>query len=272
MGGAATPEEALRIARHLLLSSPPGQWDSILSNVQTILGKKGQLTVGQIKEIHAAYQERSGCGILLEKESAAAAAGSTPHVMALKQELEGYTQTNNFGPKAQVAFSLRPADPAAVKNQFNWIIHLYAQRIDLPNHVAGSWYSTHEVQFTSPKEASITSQITHVWAHAMEDSNIQFELKHKKGDGSGETTAPKTTATVTGSTAAVLAKSIVAQIHTWEVDQCLETRMARLYENCPDMLKELRRIMPITRTRMNWSLATHQVAQQMKATANSAKP
>jgi hypothetical protein len=269
MAGAATPEEALRIARHLLLSSPPGQWDSILSNVQTILGKKGQLTEGQIKEIHAAYQERSGCGVLLEKESVAA--GSTPHVMALKQELEGYTQTK-FGPKAEVAFSLRPADPAAVKNQFNWVIHLYAQRIDLPNHVAGSWYSTYEVQFTSPKEASITSQITHVWAHAMEDSNIQFELQHKKDDDSGEKTTPKITATVTGSTATVLAKAIVAQIHTWEVDQCLATRMAELYENCPDMLKELRRIMPITRTRMNWNLVTHQVAQQMKATANSAKP
>uniref|UniRef100_A0A6U6CGT5 F-actin-capping protein subunit alpha n=1 Tax=Odontella aurita TaxID=265563 RepID=A0A6U6CGT5_9STRA len=101
------------------------------------------------------------------------------------------------------------------------------------------------------------SGVVDLVAHSFENGNVQMRSSIPLGPVPLAVPAPADTAA-----------SIVLQIQRWE-DADVQSKLGELYDSVNNgegggMLKSLRRIMPVTRTRMDWKNAgVHRLARTM---------
>ena len=223
--------DQLRIAKHLLLSSPPGQFDLILQDLTEIISPSQDW----IKTIRHEHNSRTGREALdssnapkLENDS-----------LDLQDGMQQYTDQfyNARGVNANHVLSSPNADGQVT-------ILLYAERIQLQQYHAGSWTARYFInEHVDEEKLTISGKIV-LHAHTFENGNLQLksivDLPRVETNKSG----------------------IFQQIQKWDEDSVMALR--GVYDDMSgDILKKLRRVMPVTRTRFDWNVEGHRGIRQL---------
>jgi hypothetical protein len=219
----------------LLSSAPPGQLDSLVEDLSTLMTVPSEL-VEKIKENAAVSVEIS----------------NHPFAQSLGEELKSHQQ--EYYSHLDYKFSITGDD-----EESNFKLTTYAERIDTKNYHAGSWRGDWQIDMTSENSAVLTGSI-HIHVYCHEDCNVQLET-NKKYD------AIQITTTTTGSNNN-LAKSIQTKICTLESDVAAE--LEEMYTGMDDKLKALRRVLPVMRRRLDWNVLSHRMVKNLEEIATAA--
>lgn len=114
------------------------------------------------------------------------------------------------------------------------VVRTYAERIDESNCHAGSWTA----QWTVMSSGQVKGTVK-VHALCYEEGSIQ--LHSTRDFGPSSTT------------------NVVKQIGDWE--QQVVDSISELYVSMGEKLRSLRRVMPVTRTKMDWNVLSHRMVK-----------
>jgi hypothetical protein len=234
-------------AKSVLRAAAPGQFDAVAEHVQ----KLGKLSNGGtwLTEAQNELKEFQCKGDALESNL------DHPIATALHEKMERY-QKENFLSKPGVSARVVLTKGSA---SGQLLVHTYAEKIDASNQYSGNWKAT----WTIDKVESSTGQISgnvivHSYAH--EEGNVQLKISKEfppilVGEASvdeGENPS--------------LAGGMVQQIMKWET--IILGILASMNDNVSsDHLRSIRRVLPITKTKMNWDAVAHRSVKTLKQTA-----
>eukprot|EP00555_Chaetoceros_dichaeta_P013448 CAMPEP_0198256646 /NCGR_PEP_ID=MMETSP1447-20131203/6515_1 /TAXON_ID=420782 /ORGANISM="Chaetoceros dichaeta, Strain CCMP1751" /LENGTH=297 /DNA_ID=CAMNT_0043943341 /DNA_START=38 /DNA_END=931 /DNA_ORIENTATION=- len=285
MTSSSNDDNILRISKHLLLSSPPGQFDVILSDLLIILSEKQKslLDSNWIQQVQTEYESRSGKSILRtaatnnnnnnntnenddDCENAnegdanddvvlpSSSSGTTTTEMErsleeqMKKYLETYYSSKGVTSNVQITTTTTSGDGSSS----TFIILLYAERIQLPQYHAGSWLARYTITLSPNLKRTMDGTVL-LHAHTFENGNVQMTSKTTLGP---ITVDPPPLSSTSTSTAA---HGIVETIQAWEEDHVV-TPLREAYDSLGSgVLKKLRRVMPVTRTKFDWNVASHRL-------------
>lgn len=260
-------ENTLRISKHLLLSSPPGQFDLILFDLNSLLSEKSSetssspLNSGWIDQVRSEYESRSGKCVLNAPtnknddsaddnvtNSASGKANITKMERSLEEKLrthlETYYSSKGVDSNIQVTSSSASGSDGDIST---FTIMIYAERIQLPQCHAGSWLSRYNIAISPNLEITIDGSVI-VRAHTFENGNVQMNSTTSLGP-----------ITMTNQPLSTTASTIIEKIQSWEEDHVVKP-LHEAYDNYSGgILKKLRRVMPVTRTKFDWNVASHQL-------------
>ena len=218
----------------ILRSAAPGQYDVVLENLQKI--SKKQVQADATKKEHDARQ----CIGLKENVS-------HPLAAPLKEKLEAYqseTFSSKRGVKARVAITQGD-------ESYMCLINTYAEKIDVSNQYTGAWKATWVVASEENDVAELSGTVSlHTFSY--EDGNTQlrtnkeFETIEVSAGGDG------------------LAAALVDQIVEWEHE--VLGLLVAMNDFVSDNLRDIRRILPITKTKMKWDVVAHRNVKTLSAT------
>mmetsp|Transcript_33863 Transcript_33863/g.41524 ORF Transcript_33863/g.41524 Transcript_33863/m.41524 type:complete len:247 (-) Transcript_33863:349-1089(-) len=243
-----TDDQTLRICRHLLLSSPPGQFDLILSDLRNVLtgtdsSALPSLTPAWINTVRSEYQKR-----VHDPRAATASDDAIPNNefhASLKSAVEKYVRSN-YSHRGVVSAH------AVTAENGKYTVTIFSERISLANFNAGSWSSRWIVD---PINGSVSGGAVDVRAHCFENGNVQ--LRSLK-----EVTGAKVTDPV--------AANAVKKIKEWEEGVMAE--LEEMYEGVGDgMLKSFRRVLPLAKVKMDWDVNVHRFVKTLNETSESMK-
>jgi len=227
----------------ILQSSAPGQWDDVAIQ----LGKLGGTVDPSLKQ---ANLRSRGIGI--------PTSSSTGHPLTsiLKEKYTQHVQTAFLGivrggVSKEITTRVWIQDPPSSNTS---ILELcsYAEKLDLQNLQTGQWKSTWRVSDTNELSGTVE-----VHSYAFEDGNTQFQWTKTfepiiiSLEGGGEEEEND-------------AKKIVSQFIRWEHE--ILSILRGLQEVTPESLKKIRRVLPITKMKMNWEVEAQRGVQHLKRT------
>jgi hypothetical protein len=228
----------------LLRSAAPGQFDAVAETIAK-LGTSGIPKLADVKHEHETFQ----CiGISSQKVT-------HPLAAKLKEKLKSHQETcfGSSGSKVTARVALLPG---ASDSQF--IVQTYAEKLDLANQYTGYWKATWTVTATSGDVAEVKGDVQ-LHTYSYEDGNIQLKTE-KTFEGTlveERENGPEEDAS--------LANGILHQIIEWEHD-VLEI-LKGLHDLSADHLRHIRRVLPITKTKMKWEVAAQRSVTHMRKTA-----
>jgi hypothetical protein len=152
---------------------------------------------------------------------------TTPKAMELHEKMKQY-QSDFYSSKGVVSVLV------VEEKGDNLVVRTYAEQNDTANCQAGSW--TADWTVSSSQQVKGTVKI-HAFCH--EGATVQLLSTREFG--------PLTTT------------NVVTQIEEWEQEAMDSIR--EMNDNMGDKLKSLRRVMPVTRTKMNWNVEGHRMVQ-----------
>jgi len=247
-------QDQLRIAKHLLLSSPPGQFDLILEDLRNvIISPSSLLTAEWARNVRNEYMERNN---YLPKD-ATQTDSSNRFCNMLKDAIlhsNGDISSASTSTTITSACSVTCSD---LNDREFAIVGSRENNNNLKNCYSGSWTGRYRAIRSTDDGCKCTLDGTaHIKAHVFEHGNIQIESKYDF--------APKLIhAQSSTDDEASLCQCIANQIREWE-EEILHS-LREMYSKTGDsMLKSMRRVMPVTRTRMEWSLQPHRMVQNLK--------
>lgn len=270
-------EEKLKIAQHFLLSSPPGQFSDLLADVTKLL-PKDLISPEMLTGIRRAYDIRHTAlvsvdgdkdkAIVLCKE---AELDATKYIDShakkiVKVDHMGQTATtvtdkplppNAFDSSVEEKrtqalagldeylekhFSEGRAACGAFSKGGKVTLVISGDKVNLKNYWSGSWTST----WTIDGDNNI-SGTTNIRAHYFEEGNVQL-------NSTKEFPSTKLTGDI---------KASVAE-HIRQCEQSLHLALGAMYQNMSEeTLKSMRRVMPITRSKMEWNTQAHKMVKQL---------
>jgi len=219
-------------AKAILNASAPGQFDSVAQHLQT-LGCSGNF-VGEAQKDLWDFECKTMQNSL-----------DHPMAKALHESMKDY-QTKNFSKPnivAKVFVTSEGSDSLKV--------HSYAERIDTVNQHSGCWKATWSINSSGSGSAEVSGKVI-VHSYAYEEGNVQLKINKE---------FPATP--VSGSD---LPAAIVQQITSWETI-ILGILASMNDEVSSDHLRSIRRVLPITKTKMNWDAIAHRSVKTLKQTA-----
>jgi len=155
----------------------------------------------------------------------------------LKTELDSYKSQLYSGKDIEYTFS--------ITGDATFTIKTLAVRVDINNCHAGSWRGDWKVDTAgNTMEGAIS---VHAYSH--EDCNVQ--LQHR------ETFSPKEI-----SDAASIRKMISKS------EEGVQIKLDDLYATLGEKLKALRRVLPVTRTRLDWNVLSHRMVRTLEETTS----
>lgn len=232
----------------LLNSAAPGQFDDIVAQI----GRLG-VTPGNLSALKHDHQLKEGIG--------ANASISNPLATELKDKLLNYHQRAFSGAggrgiatkKVNVRVWLLPGESSS---QFQ--ICSFAEKLDLQNMQTGFWKSTWTVTTNSSDNQADLQGTIEIHTYSYEDGNTQVKTTQSFGV---ETIQSKPDSGEDGS----LALCIVFKIAEWE--RHVLGILKGVHELTADSLKQIRRVLPITKTKMNWEVEAQRGVNFLKQTA-----
>lgn len=254
----AQSNDPLTIARRLLLSAPPGQFDAILADLRVLLSDDGDgvMTEEFVAEVRQENSKLTGCALIYGAGSDSSGGGGE-RCATLRSRMDAYLCANYATPTAtdsndsstknavSTSYSVSPSTTATSPNSIN--LTTYCQRLSPQNYHSGSWLCRYTVEVLSSTSASVKGNVV-IRAHTYENGNVMLCAKRKLGP-----------ITVSASNEDDWADAVLSQIQSWERTE-VQQSLAELYDNVggkdsrgSNMLKLLRRVMPVTRTKMDWS-------------------
>ncbi len=236
-------------AAQILQSAAPGQFDDIVAQ----LGRLGA-SFGNLEILKQAHQHAQGIG------STTNSSLSNPLATELKDKLLKYHQRAFSGVTGRGGNSTKKVTirvwllPGASDSQFQ--ICSFAEKLDLQNMQTGFWKSTWTVTTTTKTQAELQGSIE-VHTYSYEDGNTQLQLS--------KTFSPEIVQEMKSDQDVSLANGITFKIADWE-HQVLGI-LKGLHELTAESLKTIRRVLPITKTKMNWEVEAQRGITFLKQTA-----
>lgn len=220
------------MCRHLLLSAPPGQFDLVLGDLLNIVSGgdlKSVLSSEFVDGVRKEYEARH----LLDIEDRHDDDGENALVVELRRELQRYVE-RAYGGKGVLCRQSVHTD-----NKHEIVVSLRCERLSLPNCHAGSWAASY-VYDGSFLRGSATVQ-----AHYFENGNVRLRSHRSfppvRVDNGGD---------------------ILARIQHCEDE--LSRDLRELYASVNDTtLKHMRRVLPVSRTKMDWNVRSHRVTKNL---------
>jgi capping protein alpha len=273
----APDDEKLRIAQHFLLSSPPGQEHEVLRDVAKLVparvltdaALRGALHAYNVKYALVVTVPDADYQILICEDAEV----DTSHYIDpigkrvfgfdhVKQELIAddvvHLDKSDFESERMIVqtalqsylqFEFMHQGTAGVYVKGSTLfVNMCAKRINLRNFWSGRWQSRWEADLTSnPLRVKGTISL-HV--HYFENGNLQLQSEKVVEDN------------VSFSTAAGLGDALLRVIK--DADDNLQTNLEDMYTNMSqETFKEMRRVMPVTQTKMEWTLHAHRTARDL---------
>jgi len=232
-----------KAAKAVLIAAAPGQFDTVAEHVQKF---------GQLSNSNWLAQARS------ELKEFQNGGNTSDHPIAneLHAKVEEY-QKENFLSKQGVTARLALGNGENDKNQI--IVHTYAEKIDISNQHAGNWKAKWTIDSVESSSAEVSGHVV-VHSYVHEEGNVQLKInKEFPPVMVGESSL------IEGE-AASLASGIVEQIMKWET--IILGILASMNDDVSsDHLRSIRRVLPITKTKMNWDAVAHRSVKTLKKTA-----
>lgn len=238
-------------AAQIAKSSAPGQLDDVFQQL-TKLGA----SVGNAEELSQQAQLQQGIG-------AHDASVTNPLAHEVREKLLKYQQRAYGGGGRRSSMTAKKIDarvwvlPGSGPSQFQVVS--YAEKLDPNNLQTGYWKSTWTITNTSGAEAEIKGTVE-LHTYSYEDGNTQLQLaKTFEGDIVEEMEMEGE------EEEASLAFGILFKIIEWEHE--VLSILKGLHELSTDSLKSIRRVLPITKTKMNWEVEAQRGVKHLKKTA-----
>ena len=278
-----TPEETLQIAQHYLLSSPPGQFHEVLTDVRKIIPDglltdalasgmarlahlknnkvvslpSGQKTIlsssGEIDPTH--YFDPINANVFILDHFTNVAAEDNDSIQYNLQDKKKETERAALQVEInKYVSSTYPSENSAggvFARDGKLVIAISGEKTSLKNFWSGKWSSAWQVSFDDESIASISGDIK-VHIHIFEDGNLQ--LQNSK-------TINATTLNYESNEE--LFKKIIDHIKSEE--SILQNGFEEMYsEMQSETLRAMRRVMPITRTKMEWNINAVRMVRQVR--------
>eukprot|EP00753_Platysulcus_tardus_P015000 PLAT4706.21.p1 GENE.PLAT4706.21~~PLAT4706.21.p1 ORF type:complete len:288 (-),score=139.35 PLAT4706.21:143-1006(-) len=277
-------EEKKQIATHFLLSSPPGQIHDVLADLQKLVpphileptmlakvfrtfnlehyvtcpvpGFEHNLIVSPVTEVDADHyldpRSRTVVGFdhvrqaPIDGDVRAVAAGELDDSiedwrLAVEQGVLGYVDTHFASSRATGVVTSSAGTLTALVSGY---------RINLRSFWSGFWRSSWSV-VPSAGSATVSGKVL-IHIHYFEDGNVQMKTERDFG--------PFTVSAATPEECAEEATKIIVG-----EESALQGALEEMYSNMSsETFKEMRRIMPITRTKMEWNPQAHRMVRHLR--------
>lgn len=277
-----TNEEKLKIAQHFLLSSPPGQFNEVYSDVKKLLpedvlteslvggmarvfnlknskvvtapsGKN--VVIHQAGEVDPTHYFDPSSGAVFQVDHMTCATSESPGLKSEQDEtqepLRATLQSGVEGYVSAAYLSTMSAGGAFVKDG-EFTIVITGEKSNLKNFWSGKWNSVWKIEVDEEAATYKISGEIKILAHYFEDGNLQLTSNKvvPTKDGKYESDTD-------------LCAGLMAAIRAEE--SAMQTSLERLYENMSDTtLRSLRRTMAITRTKMEWNINAVRMNKQVR--------
>lgn len=230
-------------AKAIVDAAAPGQFNAVAEN----LSKLGQPSGNWFAEAQTELNEFQCKGLETNLDH--------PIAKALHEKMEEY-QKENFlskpGVTARVALTKGDSDKQV-------LVHSYAEKIDATNQHSGNWKATWTIDNVGANEGQISGRVV-VQSYAHEEGNVQLKI-----DKEFPAVTVGKVALNEGEEASI-AGGMVQQIQKWET--IILGILASMNDNISsDHLRSIRRVLPITKTKMNWDAVAHRSVKTLKQTA-----
>ena len=229
-------------ARQILLASPPGQFDLILGDLRSALSESSGLIdddfVGSVRSEWEASTNRS---VLTSKEAVDGDASISSLHTAIDEYLSKFSSSNiHTGHQVTNAVG-------------SIIITIYVEKIDPNNFRTGSWTGKYTLNNTT---GSFSASVD-IHTHTFEDG-ANFHLKSKI-----DTSAVQVgSCPPDGEKLSAWTLAIVRTIKAWEEEEIM-SKLREMYDSMGGSLKSLRRVIPVTRMKMDWDVMSHRVVRML---------
>ncbi|KAH9253122.1 hypothetical protein BASA81_008804 [Batrachochytrium salamandrivorans] len=275
---ADIPEaEKVAIATHYLMSSPPHEAREVLADVKIVLNPPSLLTDGVLRSIFRKYNlqnfetiEADGSSLLLNEYAELDAKhftdgrGNVFQVEHVTQKATKVTDGPEFtpGPNEKTRLAIQTAVDEYCQVQFvdgcavcsvlereggELYICLSGSKANLRNYWSGKWKSEWKLNLAS---SEISGKVRIV-VHYFEDGNVQL-------DQNKDVIAKKLSAKESEPTA--LAQQVKEFIRQQEAD--IQDTLEEMYQNMGvETFKDMRRVLPISKTKMDWTGAQLKLSQ-----------
>jgi hypothetical protein len=246
-----TEESNQSAIQRILLASPPGQYDVILEDLRSIVPKPSLLEPNFVALIRSEWEAANGRSAIAAGGDGGSECGDAKiYITSLSEAMDVYIATYFSSSGVRAAHNVTAS---TVDETLTLTVATYAERIDLQNHRAGSWKGCYTI---FPTSGSIHGEIS-VWAHTFENGgNVQM-ISNLSLDASFSRCLPSDGSETRSS----WALAVTRQIGSWEE---IEVIKHDTYESIGKThLKRLRRVMPVTRTKMEWNVQAHRVKQTL---------
>jgi len=237
-------------AKTLLDSAAPGQFDVVLESIQKL--GKDTFRGNWGAELKQAQDQYKCIGIDQEVKH--------PLAQSLREKLATY-QEKTFGSKAGVTARVALL-PGKDRNEI--IIQTYAEKIDVANQYTGCWkaiwtitadgtsYGTTEGEIMLKATKAEIEGRAELHSYSYEEGNTQLQTSK---------VFPNFKIKVSKKS---LATGIVEKIVEWE--QEVLQHLADMPDMVGERLRMIRRVLPITKTRMKWDVVAHRNVKTLQAT------
>mmetsp|Transcript_19492 Transcript_19492/g.26656 ORF Transcript_19492/g.26656 Transcript_19492/m.26656 type:complete len:284 (+) Transcript_19492:2-853(+) len=273
-----TNEEKLHIAQHFLLSSPPGQFTEILADVRKIVSDE-ILTDSIANGIARTYNLKNSKVITLPDGntstiSDAAEIDSTQYVdpvnasvftvdhLLLTTASSGTTDSPGpleekranlqveIGKYVKAFYIAEPCAASAFAKDDKITLVITGEKSNLKNFWSGRWNSIWSL--TCDNSIATLSGEIKIHVHYFEDGNLQLL-----------TTQRCEPVEISFTSDGQLAGKVVEQIKS--VETAVQTGLEEMYNGMNiETFKAMRRIMPITRTKMEWNINSVRMVRQVR--------
>mmetsp|Transcript_6259 Transcript_6259/g.9091 ORF Transcript_6259/g.9091 Transcript_6259/m.9091 type:complete len:257 (+) Transcript_6259:64-834(+) len=250
-------KEDFNAVRTLLLASPPGQFDLILDELQTLLINRDPpvLTDDAISSIRNEYNSKTGNIVISSNKDPNEDNNSQDDISsALRKTIDKHVESRFKGKALSSGSKVTRSDDS-------YRINLYAERYDPNNFNAASWFAKYNLRLDAESDKKwILDGSVDLRSHVFEnEGNFHYETTLN---------LDAVKLSCDGVEAENISKSVIQNIRRWEDDVILE-HVRITFENIGDgALKTLRRVMPVTRTRFDWNVRTHQFAKTLTHDVN----
>eukprot|EP00937_MAST-01D_sp_MAST-1D-sp2_P002796 g2796.t1 len=282
----ATPEEKLRIAQHYLLCSPPGQINDVLTDVRKLL-PDGLLTddllrayfrtynldqykvivngdhkmlVSAVGEVDASHYIDPASGEVVGVDHIGQAVVAEDR-RPLGGEMDGALEDKRHALQRHVQdyldrqYERNPKDGSCTGVRAVYAkggvvtVLISAERLNLRNYWSGSWRNTITVAFPDSTHARVTGKLN-LYIHYFEEGNVMMHSEKEYAEDVQFTDADQFAGAVTGAIS--------------RFEDTIQGGLEDMYQNMTkETFKDMRRVMPITKTKMNWNVNAHAMVQTL---------
>lgn len=229
-------------AQTILHSAAPGQFDVVAEQLQKI-GVKTLKDGGWLDEIKLQHHRdicMSGAGNGKDVNH--------PLAFTMKEKVKAY-QDETFGSKPGVTARMAMA-PGEEDPIHQLVLTTYVEKIDSSNQFTGAWNATWTITYESDESAKISGS-TKLHTYSYEEGNCQLRTA-------------RDFQTTTVESEGDLPQALMDQITAWERE--VLGLLASFHDLVGDNLRSIRRVLPITKTKMKWDVVAHRNVKTLEKT------
>ena len=271
----------VEIAKYFILSSPCGEVNDVIKDVQTLVGNAQILSpeaisamlqeynttnfvtaqtpsgevalVSPYNEVNATqYLDPKSGKVLTFDHTKTAFTGETDEKQVLPPQIDAYRQALNSAIKTLVEKQYQEGKVAAAvfagdDGRVN--ICISAKNSRLRSFWTGHWRARYALDVSTKGQVDLVASVK-INVHYFEDGNVQLNVDFKK------------TVKIQVAEPAATATNVAAAVEKLETD--FQGSLEEMYLNMHgNTIKAMRRFLPITRQTMNWNSNAHNLANEV---------